>query len=212
MGKNDYYLSESSTSRPRLKLPLVVKAIHTASNSNLSPVPAKKPNASESKEQIEASTWVESEEPLLWHTPTKIASYNAALRKFRCLDCGCVGLISQIVEHWVGKHSNMRVFKCPYCDYHSAWTSCIRSHLTKQHFELNPHCNSRIRWRDNPVMENVTSYLLRLKNSVQSDKGNPFGAHGLTDLLQEKAFKCCICNKPLNRSDPNQKHFCDLHR
>lgn len=155
---------------------------------------------------------------------------------FRCLDCGCVGFLARIAEHWLGAHANLRVFQCPRCHYNSAWARCIRMHLARQHNEQNPDSSL---WRENPVLEEVTKYLLALKNRVESkdempSPGNGTGGGGdkryscpycpyatdRRDLYtrhetihsEEKPFQCFICDKQFNRADHCKKHFSRMHR
>lgn len=163
MGKEGAYPTESATPETLLQL----SATTTTSISNLTNVPAKTPKTLEEKEKfVAASKWVESEELLPWRTPTKVASYNATLRKFKCEDCELVGLLNQIAEHWIGIHSNVRVFQCPCCEFNSTWAHSIQMHLKSQH----PHDNVRFHWKKNPVWDSVSKYLLRLKNSVLSQQ------------------------------------------
>lgn len=176
------------------------------------------------------STWVESEELLSWNS-SKVASYNATHRLFRCLDCGCVGFLARIAEHWLGAHANLRVFQCPRCHYNSAWARCIRMHLARQHNEQNPDSSL---WRENPVLEEVTKFLLNLKNRVESKDEIPSPGGGdkrytcpycpyatdRRDLYtrhetihsEEKPFQCYICDKQFNRADHCKKHFSRMHR
>lgn len=162
------------------------------------------------------------------------------LQLFRCLDCGCVGFLARIAEHWLGTHANVRVFQCPRCHYTSAWARCVRMHLARQHNEQNPD-NSL--WRDNPVLVEVVKYLLALKNRVESKDEAPANGTGGTggatggaekryscpycpyatdrrDLYtrhetihsEEKPFQCFICDKQFNRADHCKKHFSRMHR
>ncbi len=154
---------------------------------------------------------------------------------FRCLDCGCVGFLARIAEHWLGAHANLRVFQCPRCHYNSAWARCIRMHLARQHNEQNPDSSL---WRENPVLEEVTKYLLALKNRVESKDELPSPGNGTAggdkryscpycpyatdrrDLYtrhetihsEEKPFQCFICDKQFNRADHCKKHFSRMHR
>jgi hypothetical protein len=162
--------------------------------------------------------------------------FNLCFQLFRCLDCGCVGFLARIAEHWLGAHANLRVFQCPRCHYNSAWARCIRMHLARQHNEQNPDSSL---WRENPVLEEVTKYLLALKNRVESkdempSPGNGAGGGGdkryscpycpyatdRRDLYtrhetihsEEKPFQCFICDKQFNRADHCKKHFSRMHR
>ncbi|XP_067002135.2 protein charlatan [Anabrus simplex] len=112
--------------------------------------------------------WVPSEESLQW-TSSKIASYNPAQKLFRCTDCECVGFLSRVAEHWLGTHANVRVFQCPQCPYSSAWARCVRMHLTRQHNVADDgNTNPALLCKENPILEEVTKYLQRLKNKVES--------------------------------------------
>ncbi|XP_024083161.1 protein charlatan isoform X2 [Cimex lectularius] len=117
---------------------------------------------------IEEDNWVSSEEVIPW-TQSKIASYNNLQQLFRCNECECVGYLSRIAEHWLGTHANLRVFQCPQCPYASAWARCVRMHLARQHNiipdqNLDPLATC---WKENPVLEEVTKFLQRLKNKVE---------------------------------------------
>lgn len=114
--------------------------------------------------------WVSSEEALQW-TSSKIATYNAAQKLFRCTECECVGFLSRVAEHWLGTHANLRVFQCPQCPYASAWARCVRMHLQRQHNVADTPENTTELWKENPVLEEVTKYLQRLKTKVESSSG-----------------------------------------
>jgi len=116
--------------------------------------------------------WIVSEESLPW-TSSKIASYNAAQRLFRCTECECVGFLSRVAEHWLGTHANLRVFQCPSCPYSSAWARCVRMHLQRQHNIPDTPENTSGLWKENPVLEEVTKYLQRLKGRVESPPPPP---------------------------------------
>ncbi|XP_069681415.1 protein charlatan isoform X2 [Periplaneta americana] len=112
--------------------------------------------------------WVASEEVLQW-TSSKIASYNPAQKLFRCSECECVGFLSRVAEHWLGTHANLRVFQCPQCPYSSAWARCVRMHLTRQHNVTEaPGDGVATLYKENPVLEEVTKYLQRLKTKVET--------------------------------------------
>lgn len=115
--------------------------------------------------------WVSSEEALQW-TSSKIATYNAAQKLFRCTECECVGFLSRVAEHWLGTHANLRVFQCPQCPYASAWARCVRMHLQRQHNVADTGENTNGLWKENPVLEEVTKYLQRLKNKIESPSGS----------------------------------------
>lgn len=115
------------------------------------------------------NAWISSDETLSW-TDSSIASYNMSQRLFRCNDCECVGMLSRVAEHWLGTHANLRVFQCSQCPYASAWARCVRMHLTQQHniaVENNGE-NFDSLFKENPVLGEVTEYLERLKNKVES--------------------------------------------
>ncbi|KAK6623970.1 hypothetical protein RUM43_004722 [Polyplax serrata] len=114
--------------------------------------------------------WVSSEETLQW-TSSKIATYNSAQKLFRCTECECVGFLSRVAEHWLGTHANLRVFQCPQCPYASAWARCVRMHLQRQHNVVDTAENSTDLWKENPVLEEVTKYLQRLKTKVEFSSG-----------------------------------------
>lgn len=116
--------------------------------------------------------WVVSEEALPW-TSSKIASYNAAQRLFRCTECECVGFLSRVAEHWLGTHANLRVFQCPSCPYSSAWARCVRMHLQRQHNITETEDNLSGLWKENPVLDEVTKYLQRLKGRIESPPPAP---------------------------------------
>lgn len=146
-----------------------------------------------------------------------------------------MGFLARIAEHWLGAHANLRVFQCPRCHYNSAWARCIRMHLARQHNEQNPDSSL---WRENAVLEEVTKYLLALKNRVESKDELPSPGNGTTggdkryscpycpyatdrrDLYtrhetihsEEKPFQCFICDKQFNRADHCKKHFSRMHR
>lgn len=176
---------------------------------------ANKQSAEQEAAAAAASTWVESEELLPWNTTTRVASYNATHKLFRCLDCGCVGFLARIAEHWLGAHANLRVFQCPRCHYNSAWARCIRMHLARQHNEPNPPDNGCSLWRENPVLEEVTKYLLRLKNRVEnkdelpSPTGSSVGGGGGSISGgggSDKRYSCPFCPYATDRRDLYTRH------
>lgn len=117
--------------------------------------------------QPEDDPWVTSDETISW-TTSKIVSYNAEKKLFKCQECNSVGMLSSVAEHWLGTHADVKVFQCPQCPYASAWARCIRIHLARQHnvvADQGPDQQSagRTLWKENPVLEEVTSYLGRLK-------------------------------------------------
>lgn len=121
------------------------------------------------KLRAEGDLWISSDETIPW-TDSKIASYNAAQKLFRCNECECVGFLSRVAEHWLGTHANLRVFQCPQCPYASAWARCVRMHLARQHNICpDPNQESLTLWKENPVLEEVTKYLERLQNLVEGE-------------------------------------------
>lgn len=111
--------------------------------------------------------WVMNEDHLHW-TQSKIASYNAAQKLFRCAECDCVGYLPRVAEHWLGTHSNLRVFHCSHCPYESAWARCVRMHLTRQH-NINTEESSDTLLKDNPVLQEITRYLQKLKTKLENN-------------------------------------------
>lgn len=108
--------------------------------------------------------WVTSDETISW-TTSKIGSYNADKKLFKCQECESVGLLSSVAEHWLGTHADVKVFQCPQCPYASAWARCIRIHLSRQHNVVadQQQATGQTPWKESPVLEEVTSYLGRLK-------------------------------------------------
>lgn len=115
--------------------------------------------------------WIISEDSLQW-TQSKIASYNPAQKLFRCAECDCVGYLPRVAEHWLGTHSNMRVFQCPQCPYESAWARCVRMHLTRQH-NINEEDTTDTLTKNNPVLQEVTRFLQRLKTRLETNCNKP---------------------------------------
>lgn len=116
--------------------------------------------------QLEDDQWVTNDETISW-TTSKIASYNADKKLFRCQECESVGLLTSVAEHWLGTHADVKVFQCPQCPYASAWARCIRIHLSRQHNVVADHGSDqqagRTLWKESPVLEEVTNYLGQLK-------------------------------------------------
>ncbi|XP_021925489.1 protein charlatan isoform X3 [Zootermopsis nevadensis] len=177
--------------------------------------------------------WVPSEEVLQW-TSSKIASYNPAQKLFRCSECECVGFLSRVAEHWLGTHANLRVFQCPQCPYSSAWARCVRMHLTRQHNVTEaPGDGVATLYKENPVLEEVTKYLQRLKTKVEtaplpansSSGGNnqkhqqdfhhqpPSGGrtNTSTDNQSTKRYCCTYCPYATDRRDLFTRHE-NIHR
>jgi len=121
--------------------------------------------------QPEDDPWVTSDETISW-TTSKIVSYNAEKKLFKCQECNSVGMLSSVAEHWLGTHADVKVFQCPECPYASAWARCIRIHLARQHNVVADHGPGQragdgrpatTPWKESPVLEEVTNYLSRLK-------------------------------------------------
>ncbi|XP_017783831.1 PREDICTED: zinc finger protein 84-like [Nicrophorus vespilloides] len=119
--------------------------------------------------------WIISEDNIPW-TQSKIASYNPAQKLFRCAECDCVGYLPRVAEHWLGTHSNLRVFQCPQCPYESAWARCVRMHLTRQH-NINTEEATDALLKNNPVLQEVTRFLQRLKTRLESSCSKPPAAN-----------------------------------
>ncbi|KAB0801435.1 hypothetical protein PPYR_05789 [Photinus pyralis] len=115
--------------------------------------------------------WIISEDNLQW-THSKIASYNPAQKLFRCAECDCVGYLPRVAEHWLGTHSNLRVFQCPQCPYESAWARCVRMHLTRHH-NVSAEETTEALLKNNPVLHEVTRYLQRLKSRLEVNCAKP---------------------------------------
>ncbi|XP_063928536.1 protein charlatan isoform X2 [Zophobas morio] len=115
--------------------------------------------------------WTPNEETLQW-TQSKIATYNPSQKLFRCAECDCVGYLPRVAEHWLGTHSNLRAFQCPQCPYESAWARCVRTHLSRQH-NINTDESSDTMQKNNPVLQEITKYLQRLKNKLESNCTKP---------------------------------------
>ncbi|KAF5284820.1 hypothetical protein FQA39_LY04545 [Lamprigera yunnana] len=115
--------------------------------------------------------WIISEDNLQW-THSKVASYNPAQKLFRCAECDCVGYLPRVAEHWLGTHSNLRVFQCPQCPYESAWARCVRMHLTRHH-NVSAEETTEALLKNNPVLHEVTRYLQRLKSRLEVNCAKP---------------------------------------
>lgn len=120
------------------------------------------------QEQPKENPWVTSDETISW-TTSKIGSYNADRKLFKCQECESVGLLSSVAEHWLGTHADVKVFQCPQCPYASAWARCIRIHMSRQHNVVadngptGQRTAGRSPWKESPVLREVTGYLGRLK-------------------------------------------------
>lgn len=116
--------------------------------------------------QPEDDPWVTSDETIAW-TTSKIGSYNVDKKLFKCQECDSMGLLTSVAEHWLGMHADVKVYQCPQCPYASAYTKCIRLHLSRQHNVVAEHGTDQQAglkiWKESPVLEEVVSYLGRLK-------------------------------------------------
>ncbi|XKL59036.1 hypothetical protein PGB90_000052 [Kerria lacca] len=122
---------------------------------------------------FEEENWICSDDTIPW-TASKIASYSATQKLFRCNECECIGFLSRIAEHWLGSHANLRVFQCSQCPYASAWARCVKMHLARQHHDICPEPTSDENFQKlmkvNPVLEEVTKYLEKLKSKLESNE------------------------------------------
>ncbi|XP_022908448.1 protein charlatan [Onthophagus taurus] len=139
--------------------------------------------------------WVVNEDGLNW-TQSKIASYNGAQKLFRCTECECVGYMPRVVEHWLGTHSNLRVFQCSQCPYESAWVKCVRTHLSRQH-NINSEETIDLLLKNNLVHQELTRYLQQLKNKVDSTYLKPASSTTSLDEYQ---------NVNVNRQPQQNQH------
>lgn len=133
--------------------------------------PFQQHKSSSSATTIFEDKWVMNEDNLQW-TQSKIASYNSAQKLFRCAECDCVGYLPRIAEHWLGSHSNLRVFQCSHCPYESAWARCVRMHLTRQH-NINTEESSDSFLKTNPVLQEISRYLQKLKTKLENGCSKP---------------------------------------
>ncbi|KAK2723752.1 uncharacterized protein LOC136033847 isoform X2 [Artemia franciscana] len=196
-------------------------------NAELS-VKKKKQKRNKSGTFVRLSTeWVENEETLAW-TISKIAAYSSVHKVFRCFECGSIGFLARIAEHWLGSHGNIKVFECTKCPYTSAWARCIRMHISVAHSEQG---SDNLIWRENHVLKDVTRYLLALKNKIdsledtgklekkyscqycqyQTDRRDLYTRHESIHK-NTKPFECFVCSKEFNRADHCKKHFLRMHK
>ncbi|XP_046661978.1 zinc finger protein 853-like isoform X2 [Homalodisca vitripennis] len=156
------------------------------------------------KLRAEEDTWISSDESIPW-TDSKIASYNSAQKLFRCNECECVGFLSRVAEHWLGTHANLRVFQCPQCPYASAWARCVRMHLARQHNICpDPNQESLTLWKENPVLEEVTKYLERLKNLVEGEPMDQAKDEGVEEETHQNATSTQTSTPPPTSPDEQQ--------
>ncbi|KAG6459633.1 hypothetical protein O3G_MSEX011503 [Manduca sexta] len=129
--------------------------------------------------------WTAAEEPLAW-AHSRIAAYNPAQRLFKCAHCECVGFLARVAEHWLGTHSQARAFQCPLtgCGFASSWARGVRQHLARDHHS-DPAAADQL-LRDNPALDDLTRYLQRLKNKVESMR-NERRASGSSDSAHTEA-------------------------
>lgn len=180
------------------------------------------------KPKVVEDIWVENDIALSW-TDSRVAAYNPAQKLFMCVDCECVGFLSRVAEHWLGAHANLRVFSCPRCPYTSAWSRCVKMHLTRQHNEQFADTNM---WKENTTLMEVTRLMQELRNKVENriDSSNTLAdkrfycphcpyATDRRDLYtrhenihkDDKPFHCYLCFKQFNRADHVKKHFVRMH-
>lgn len=180
------------------------------------------------KPKVVEDIWIENDLQLSW-TDSRVAAYNPAQKLFMCVDCECVGFLSRVAEHWLGAHANLRVFSCPRCPYTSAWSRCVKMHLTRQHNEQFADTNM---WKENSTLMEVTRLMQELRNKVENriDSSNTLAdkrfycphcpyATDRRDLYtrhenihkDDKPFHCYLCFKQFNRADHVKKHFVRMH-
>lgn len=180
------------------------------------------------KPKIVEDVWVENDYILKW-SDSRVAAYNPAQKLFMCVDCECVGFLSRVAEHWLGAHANMRVFHCPRCPYTSAWSRCVKMHLTRQH---NEQFADTTMWKENATLLEVTKLMQDLRTKVETkiDANNTLAdkrfycphcpyATDRRDLYtrhenihkDNKPFHCYLCFKQFNRADHVKKHFVRMH-
>lgn len=171
--------------------------------------------------------WSAADEPLAW-AHSRVAAYNPAQRLFKCTECDCVGFLSRLAEHWLGTHSQARVFHCPlpHCGYASSWARCVRSHLARDH-DQDPAAADQL-LRDNPALDDVTRYLQRLKARVDARRATPAqsatvaaapAAHAAPAAAPEaaseaggvKRYACHACPYATDRRDLFTRHE-NIHR
>lgn len=180
------------------------------------------------KPKIVEDVWVENDVVLTW-TDSKVSAYNPAQKLFMCVDCESVGFLSRVAEHWLGAHANLRVFHCPRCPYTSAWSRCVKMHLTRQH---NEQFADTTMWKENAALLEVTKLMQELRTKVETkiDANNTLSdkrfycphcpyATDRRDLYtrhenihkDNKPFHCYLCFKQFNRADHVKKHFVRMH-
>ncbi|XP_076042439.1 zinc finger transcriptional factor charlatan [Oratosquilla oratoria] len=180
------------------------------------------------KPKMVEDIWVENDVKLSWKD-SYVVAYNPAQKLFMCMDCECVGFLSRVAEHWLGAHANMRVFQCPRCPYTSAWSRCVKMHLTRQH---NEQFADTTMWKENAVLMEVTTLMQELRTKVEmridanstladkrfycphcpyaTDRRDLFTRHENIHK-DDKPFHCYLCFKQFNRADHVKKHFVRMH-
>ncbi|XP_015836098.1 zinc finger protein Xfin isoform X2 [Tribolium castaneum] len=141
--------------------------------------------------------WTANEDALQW-TQSKIATYNPSQKLFRCAECDCVGYLPRVAEHWLGTHSNLRAFQCPQCPYESAWARCVRMHLSRQH-NINTDEASDTLAKNNPILQEITKYLQRLKNKLENNCAKPSHINN-SQILDEFQSSSTSTNNHLNNN------------
>ncbi|KAK4871985.1 hypothetical protein RN001_016109 [Aquatica leii] len=156
--------------------------------------------------------WIISEDNLQW-THSKIASYNPAQKLFRCAECDCVGYLPRVAEHWLGTHSNLRVFQCPQCPYESAWARCVRMHLTRHH-NVSAEETTEALLKNNPVLHEVTRYLQRLKSRLEVNCAKPQTTQ-VSDEFQQATTPINTASRTIpttptetNNASPTKRYSC----
>lgn len=189
-------------------------------------------DAQMAKFTLDEENWICNEDTIPW-TTSKIASYSATQKLFRCNECECIGFLSRIAEHWLGSHANLRVFQCSQCPYASAWARCVKMHLARQH-NICPEPNSDEEFQKllkvNPVLDEVTKYLEKLKLKLETPEEEPIEekpetkdfestapilGHSITTemyaLASIKRYNCEHCSYATDRKDLFTRHE-NIHR
>ena len=147
------------------------------------------------KPKVVEDIWVENDIRLSW-TDSRVAAYNPAQKLFMCVDCECVGFLSRVAEHWLGAHANLRVFHCPRCPYTSAWSRCVKMHLTRQH---NEQFADTTMWKENATLLEVTKLMQELRTKVETKID-------ANSTLADKRFYCPHCPYATDRRDLYTRH------
>ncbi|XP_022246417.1 zinc finger protein 257-like isoform X3 [Limulus polyphemus] len=176
-------------------------------------------------------SWVFGKDRLSWDG-SPVASYNVESKLFRCVVCNTTGFLSRIAEHYLGTHANAKVFQCPRCPYSSAWSRCVRMHMSKHHGIQNA---PESLWRGQPLLDEIVRILTKLKNTVDgtskdllrspvpdkryacpkcpyaTDRKDLYSRHENIHK-DDKPFHCYVCLKMFNRADHVKKHFFRIHK